>query len=99
MRAPLKSGALATPRGVTVVEVEVEVQQFLFPDRPRAGVVEGELLEQVHGRVAVHERVQGDLQELALAAELDGRLHQGRADAPAAGVGADAEATDLADPL
>src|SRR5687768_13059150 len=57
---------------------------------------EAELLEKADGGLAVHERVELDLEVALLLAEPQGGLHQGGADAPAALVGADAQSADLA---
>src|SRR4051812_15464771 len=76
---------------------EVKIEQFLFTHLAGPLVVEMELLEEANGWLAFHEGVEGDLQELVFAAELNGGFHQGRADAAAAGILADAQAADLAD--
>src|SRR5260221_2270167 len=82
---------------VGVVEVEIEIEQFLFADCAGPGVFEVEFIEQAERGFAFHEGVERDLQELVLAAELNGGLHERSADAAAARIGPDAEAADLAD--
>ena len=73
------------------------MQDVLVADGARAGVAEMEFFEELDGRLALHEGVEGDFQVAVFLTEFEGGFDQSGADAAAAPVVAYAESADFAD--
>src|SRR5438874_1294871 len=72
------------------IQVEIKIHQLFAAHESGRAVAEAEFFEELNGRLALHERVERDLEIALIVAEFQSRLNQPGADAPAAHVGAHA---------
>src|SRR5881628_228063 len=87
------------PSLILHVQVEVEIHQLFAADGFASAVAEAEFFEQLDRRLALHKRVERDLQVAMLVAEFQRGFDELGADAAAADIAAHAQAANLADAL